>query len=92
MQVITSAHFSGPLPPPDISEGYKQTGVLDDIMKLAMDANERENRLIDIQEKNAAQQWETAKTQAYIQRSSAITENIVYVCVCIVVSMFALQG
>lgn len=94
-KIVASAHFSGPLPPPGILEGYKQIGILDNIMKLAMDANDRENRLIDIQEKNAEQQREITKTQAYVQKSSAITENIVYGCVCIVVllivtSIFAL--
>ena len=93
--IVASASFEGPLPPPSVMAGYKQLGVLPDIMKLAMDANERENRLVAIQESNAEQQREIAKTQSYIQKSSAITENIVYGCVCfvvllVVVSIFGL--
>lgn len=53
--LIHQEQFDGPLPHPDMLEKYQKVGVLDVVIKLAMDANDRATKSNDaeIQAKNA---------------------------------------
>lgn len=48
MIIAQQHYFSGPLPSPEILEQYKKIGVLDNILTIAMDSNNRQNKKVEI--------------------------------------------
>ena len=86
--IAQKEEFSGPLPHPNILAQYKEQGVLDNILKLVMDANDRENRTMTIQEKYCQMQNELMKSEIKTKHVGFIVENVAYGCVVALVLIF----
>lgn len=91
---IIAASFSGPLPPPALLSQYQELGLLEDVMKLARDANERCNKELAIRESQ-----QNAKNALYIAQAkdqvyTSLTQNITYVLIvlAVILIMLALIG
>ena len=88
--IAQKEEFSGPLPPPSILAQYQEQGVLDNILKLAMDANDRENRTVAIQEKYCQMQQDLIDSEIKTKNAGFIVENVVYVCFFLIVFLFVI--
>lgn len=82
-------HFSGPLPPPDVMQGYQNVGILNEILKLAMDANERENRKIALKEREEAQKEALIAVQVKDANRSSICQAIIQMVILVTVVALA---
>ena len=65
--------FSGPLPPPQVLAEYEKAGARDVVVKLALDANERQNKITDAKIRTSDFSIEKARKQ---QKQSIIDQII----------------
>lgn len=68
--------FSGPLPPPQVLAEYEKVGARDLVVKLALDANERQNKITDAKVRTSDFAIEKAKMQQKLNMTDQCIHGI----------------
>lgn len=89
MIIAQQHYFSGPLPSPENLEQYKKIGVLDNIVTIAMDSNNRQNKKVEIlaSENRQKELLNIAKARKINVNTTieAVTQIIMAVTICLIV-------
>ncbi len=89
MIIAQQHYFSGPLPSPENLEQYQKIGVLDNILTIAMDSNNRQNKKVEIlaSENRQKELLNIAKARKINVNTTieAVTQIIMAVIICLIV-------